>query len=337
MASLGLTAPHNPNKDVELVSPPADGVSGLAWSSKALLLAGSSWDGQVRIWEVASNGASAAKASYGHEGPVLCVAWSGDGGRVFSGGCDHKARCYTLGGQTVQVGQHAAPIKSLAYLDELGVLVTGSWDRTLKYWDGRQAGPVGDVALPERVYAMDLNYPLLVVATAERHILVYDCRKPQAEYKRLVSPLKFQTRCIAAFPDRTGFCVGSIEGRVGVHHVEDRDASKNFAFKCHRDGNDVYAVNSIAFHPQHGTFATAGSDGAYNFWDKENKQRLKPFLRANQPIPCGAFSPDGNIFAYAVSYDWSKGAEYYNPATSKNYILLHAVNDSEIRARKGAK
>jgi len=27
----------------------------------------------------------------------------------------------------------------------------------------------------------------------------------------------------------------------------------------------------------HGTFATAGSDGAFNFWDKDSKQRLKVF------------------------------------------------------------
>ena len=44
--------------------------------------------------------------------------------------------------------------------------------------------------------------------------------------------------------------VGSVEGRVAVHHVEDSMQSKNFTFKCHRDGNDVYAVNSIVFHPQ---------------------------------------------------------------------------------------
>jgi len=34
-------------------------------------------------------------------------------------------------------------------------------------------------------------------------------------------------------------------------------------------------VNSIKFHPQHGTFVTAGGDGTYNFWDKDSKQRLK--------------------------------------------------------------
>jgi hypothetical protein len=44
--------------------------------------------------------------------------------------------------------------------------------------------------------------------------------------------------------------VGSIEGRVAVHHVEEALQAKNFTFKCHRDGNDIYSVNSIAFHPQ---------------------------------------------------------------------------------------
>lgn len=33
---------------------------------------------------------------------------------------------------------------------------------------------------------------------------------------------------------QTGYLIGSIEGRVAVHHVEDNLQSKNFTFKCHR-------------------------------------------------------------------------------------------------------
>ena len=43
--------------------------------------------------------------------------------------------------------------------------------------------------------------------------------------------------------------VGSIEGRVGVHHVDDSNQSKNFTFKCHREGTDIFSVNSLNFHP----------------------------------------------------------------------------------------
>ncbi len=84
------------------------------------------------------------------------------------------------------------------------------------------------------------------------------------------------------------------------------------ATQCHRDNNDIYAVNSMAFHPQFGTFATAGSDGTYNVWDKDSQQRLKAqnkctYGTSPAPIPCGNFNKDGSIYAYAVSYDWSKG------------------------------
>lgn len=56
----------------------------------------------------------------------------------------------------------------------------------------------------------------------------------------------------------------------------------------------------------YGTFSTAGSDGTVSFWDKDSKQRLKPFSNVNGTIPCTTFNRNGTIFAYAISYDWSK-------------------------------
>eukprot|EP01119_Soliformovum_irregulare_P009689 TRINITY_DN2329_c0_g1_i2.p1 TRINITY_DN2329_c0_g1~~TRINITY_DN2329_c0_g1_i2.p1 ORF type:complete len:334 (+),score=77.54 TRINITY_DN2329_c0_g1_i2:60-1061(+) len=323
----------NPNRDVEVSQPPNDGISSLNFSSKANLLVASSWDNMVRCWEVQGAG-TVLKSSITQKAPILSTSWSGDGTRVFTGGCGNTADVWSLAtNQTQQFAQHAAPVKSVFWIEEMQALATGSWDKTVKYWDGRQANAVCTANLPERVYCMDVKYPLCVVGTAERHIVIYDLRKPQTEFKRISSPLKYQSRVVSCFPDKAGFALGSIEGRVAIHHVEDRDNSKNFAFKCHRENNEIYAVNVIAFHPTFGTFATAGADGTFNFWDKDSKQRLKPFLRCSAPISAGAFNMDGGIFAYAVSYDWSKGHEYYNPTTQKNSILLHGVLESEIKPR----
>eukprot|EP00898_Chlorokybus_atmophyticus_P008820 jgi/Chlat1/893/Chrsp107S01332 len=286
---------------------------------------------QVRCWEVQPSGQTVAKASISHDQP--------DGTVVFSGGCDRQAKMWNLGsGQTQAqtVAMHDAPIRDLAWVPEMNCLVTGSWDKTIRYWDLRQQTPVHTQQLPERLYSLSVRHPLLVAATADRHLIVYNLANPQVEYKRLQSPLKYQTRCVSTFPDKTGYLVGSIEGRVAVQHVEDSMASKNFTFKCHREGNDIYAVNTIAFHPVHGTFATTGSDGTYNFWDKDSKQRLKALQKCNSSIPCGAFNMDGTIFAYAVSYDWSRGAENYNPQTMQNHILLHPTQDSEVKSRARA-
>jgi len=188
--------------------------------------------------------------------------------------------------------------------------------------------------LPERFYCGDVVGDLSVIGTAERKVLIYNLANPGTPYREVESPLKFQSRCISCFPDKTGFAIGSIEGRVAIHHVNQNDSAKNFAFKCHRQGNDVYAVNDITFNAQFGTFATCGSDGTFNFWDKDSKQRLKAFKQCYLPVCCGAFNQDGTLFAYAVGYDWCKGAQGFNSNTMKSHIFIHNTGE-EIKSRGG--
>ncbi|KAI9319224.1 WD40-repeat-containing domain protein [Dichotomocladium elegans] len=321
-------------KDFEVVSPPTDGISAMDFSSQADYLAISSWDNQVRIYEVQSNGSTVPKASYSHEGPVLDVCWSKDGNRIISGGADKAGRMYDVTtGQTIQVAQHAEPIKCVKFLDQQQVLATGSWDKTVKYWDLRQPNPIATVQLPERCYTMDASGPLMVVGCAEKHISIFDLNNPTQVFKQITSPLKWQTRVVACFPDSKGYAIGSIEGRVGIQYIDDKEQSKNFSFKCHRDeSKNVFSVNAISFHPTFGTFSTAGSDGTVSFWDKDSKQRLKPFSNVNCQIPCTTFNRNGTIFAYAVSYDWSKGYKFALP-TNPNKVFLHAVREEDVKPR----
>ncbi|CDH51265.1 poly rna export protein [Lichtheimia corymbifera JMRC:FSU:9682] len=310
-------------KDFEVASPPSDGISGMEFSSQADYLAMSSWDNQVRIYEVQPTGTTVPKASYSHEGPALCVAWSKDGNKIVSGGADKAARVFD-----VATGQ--------AFLDQpQPILATGSWDKTIKYWDLRSPQPIGTVQLPERCYTMDAVGQLMVVGCAEKSICIFNLSNPTTIFKQATSPLKWQTRVVSCFPDQKGYAVGSIEGRVGIQYVEDKDQSKNFSFRCHRDeSKNVFSVNAINFHPTYGTFSTAGSDGTVSFWDKDSKQRLKPFSNVNGTIPCTAFNRNGAIFAYAVSYDWSKGYKFAAP-TNTNKVFLHAVRDEDVKPRNG--
>jgi mRNA export factor len=62
--------------DVAISNPPEDTVSDLAFSSARDLLAVSSWDKKVRIYEIAGNGASEGKHIYEHGAPVFGVDFS---------------------------------------------------------------------------------------------------------------------------------------------------------------------------------------------------------------------------------------------------------------------
>lgn len=48
-----------------------------------------------------------------------------------------------------------------------------------RYWDTRQAQPVHTQQLPERCYALTVLYPLMVVGTADRHLIIYNLQNPQ--------------------------------------------------------------------------------------------------------------------------------------------------------------
>lgn len=242
---------------------------------------------------------------------------------------------------------HEQPIRCCAFteIQNSPILVTGSWDKTVKYWDLRSDKPAATLQCQERVYTMDCRGKLLVVGTADRYINVVSLDSPDKFYKTIQSPLKYQTRVVSCFtPDPSGYAVGSIEGRCAIQYVEERDSSNNFSFKCHRespvqgnkDTSNVYAVNAISFHPQHGTFCTAGSDGTFHFWDGNAKHRLKGYSSVGTPITSTGFNRQGTIFAYAMSYDWSQGFQKNTPQ-SPIKVMLHQVVPEEVKPRpKGA-
>ncbi|XP_029077326.1 mRNA export factor isoform X1 [Monodon monoceros] len=343
---------HNPMKDIEVTSSPDDSIGCLSFSPPALpgnfLIAGS-WANDVRCWEVQDSGQTIPKAQQMHTGPVLDVCWSDDGSKVFTASCDKTAKMWDLNSnQAIQIAQHDAPVKTIHWIKapNYSCVMTGSWDKTLKFWDTRSSNPMMVLQLPERCYCADMIYPMAVVATAERGLIVYQLENQPSEFRRIESPLKHQHRCVAIFKDKqnkpTGFALGSIEGRVAIHYINPPNPAKdNFTFKCHRSNGtntsapqDIYAVNGIAFHPVHGTLATVGSDGRFSFWDKDARTKLKTSEQLDQPISACCFNHNGNIFAYASSYDWSKGHEFYNPQ-KKNYIFLrNAAEELKPRNKK---
>ncbi|XP_025709132.1 mRNA export factor RAE1 isoform X2 [Callorhinus ursinus] len=317
---------HNPMKDIEVTSSPDDSIGCLSFSPPTLpgnfLIAGS-WANDVRCWEVQDSGQTIPKAQQMHTGPVLDVCWSDDGSKVFTASCDKTAKMWDLNSnQAIQIAQHDAPVKTIHWIKapNYSCVMTGSWDKTLKFWDTRSSNPMMVLQLPERCYCADVIYPMAVVATAERGLIVYQLENQPSEFRRIESPLKHQHRCVAIFKDKqnkpTGFALGSIEGRVAIHYINPPNPAKdNFTFKCHRSNGtntsapqDIYAVNGIAFHPVHGTLATVGSDGRFSFWDKDARTKLKTSEQLDQPISACCFNHNGNIFAYASSYDWSKAS-----------------------------
>ena len=151
---------------------------------------------------------------------------------MVGGGADKAARLLDLAsGSTIaqQVAVHDAPIRCVEMVEVPGangpVLVTGGWDKKVKYWDLRSSSPIATLDCQERIFAMDSRAKLLVIGTADRYINIVDLNNPQKFYKTMQSPLKWQTRCVSCFTDSSGFAIGSIEGRCAIQYVDEKDAA----------------------------------------------------------------------------------------------------------------
>ncbi|GAB5362950.1 hypothetical protein AAMO2058_000842300 [Amorphochlora amoebiformis] len=331
-ASAGMSKkPHNPEGDPEIPSPPSDGITDMSFSPSTSTFGGkflvaSSWDKTIRCWEVSGGSQqqgvgqqvqAVARSQKSANSPLLCCGWSSNGGAILYGGCDGVGYMWSLQNQQViPVARHSAPIRKIFWSDiPRPCVITASFDGTIKFWSAPFNGvPFHTITTPGKVHAIDVRGSVLVVGTSEKKLVIYNLNDLSRPFKEKFSPLKSQIRSIGVFSDQSGCCIGAIEGRVSVENLKDQDASKNFAFKCHRVNTqtnspnkcEVYPVNDIAFHPA-GTLATVGADGTFCFWDKDAKSRLKVSGRSSIPFSSCCFNHDGTLFAYAACYDWHQG------------------------------
>mmetsp|Transcript_23351 Transcript_23351/g.32656 ORF Transcript_23351/g.32656 Transcript_23351/m.32656 type:complete len:361 (+) Transcript_23351:70-1152(+) len=329
-----------PDTAVELPAN-TDSISSLTFNPRHQdVLIASTWDNKLMAWQVGAQMGkiqSKAHSQITNKGPVLCTAVTPEGD-VLSGGACCTASKWTIGQQqTQQIAKHDKPISCINFCTtQPNLVATACWGKKLRLWDGRTPRPVRETTLEGKAYSMDSRGSKIVVACSGRKIQIFDLRNQNRTWQTKESSLKNQIRCVSIFPNVEGYAAGSICGRVAITNFKERDSKKNFMFKCHRkkeiDSSNkakVYAVNAIEFHPK-GTFATAGSDGQFVFWDKDSRQRLQKFDLPNEtPISACAFNKTGNLFAYAVSYDWSKGFQNRHKY-QRNEIRIHVVKDSEI-------
>lgn len=64
------------------------------------------------------------------------------------------------------------------------------------------------------------------------------------------------------------------------------------------------------------------------YWDFNAKNKIKSFNFDDTPVVKAQISPDGACMAYAIGYDWSKGAQ--DDGKHKNKLCVHLFENSDL-------
>ncbi|CAH1761490.1 6318_t:CDS:2 [Entrophospora sp. SA101] len=303
----------------ELFDPPSDAISSVVFSpTHSNYLIVSSWDKTVKLYDVSEN---SLRASFDHNAAVLDCCFS-DRECVYSAGLDQCVRSFDVNtSNDTIIGTHDKAVKCIEYCAETNMIVSGSWDATIKLWDPRANDPkIGTYSMGQgaKVFTISLVGTKLVIATAGRQLFIYD-----------------QRNMTEALQKRESYASSSIEGRVAVDFFDPSPEiqARKYAFKCHRkviDGVDtVYPVNALAFHPIHGTFASGGADGTVNIWDGFNKKRILQYPQYPTSIASLDFSKDGQFLAIASSYTFEEGEKDHPPDS----VFIRHIGENECKPK----
>lgn len=241
--------------------------------------------GTIQLWtrDVALGVRGGDRTPYvlqGHQGPVLALAWCGEG-TLTSAGADRTLRFWDMpAGKVRQTVTLPVPVRALAGSPDGKQLVTGSDDGAVQFWDAATGQPGPRAAGHTdwiRALAFSPDGKLLASgghdgmvrlweAAAAKQVREFPAAPPPPANSQ--PPATSIVQALAFAPDGKLLAVGMSDGRIHLYNPADGKLVRTLT-------GHVSAVNAVRFHPGGTILVSGSSDRTVRLWNPANGQMVK--------------------------------------------------------------
>ena len=262
-------------------------VLSVSFSPDGTSLASGSWDGTVRLWDMATRENVATLDA--HTGEVSAVSFSPDGTLLASGSHDRTIRLWDVVTRQniATLDAHTGEVSSVSFSPDGTSLASGSWDGTVKLWDVATRENI--ITLPHGAEVLSVSFSpdgtILASGSWDGTVRLWDMAT-----RENITTLRHGAWVLSVSFSTNGeiLASGSWDGTVKLWDVGTRE---NVATLRH--GAEV---RSVTFSTD-GILASGAHDGTVKLWDVRRRINFATLWHTS---PVGSVSFSGTIVAAAT-------------------------------------
>jgi WD40 repeat protein len=294
-----------------LPDPSDSQVAFLAYSPDGKFLASSSWDRDVRLWEMPESPSRSTSNA-----PATGMTVYPESLRILSSASSLAPTAGNLSKPLVLSG-HDGWVFSVAWKPDAKALATGADDKTIRFWNSEDGSPMGVLHGHEsRVDSVAWHPAGKIVASSSQDNTV-----------RLWDVVNLKQLCtLVGHTEWVQSVAWSLDGNVlasgGWDAIRLWDA---VTAKPLRILTDSGFVHYVVWKPDGSSLASANMDGSVCLWDPVVGKKIAVLAGHEDQVNCVGWSPDGKTL---VSGSIDMTIRFWDPETGKQIEVLNEYASS---------